>query len=350
MSIATTTTAATGTASTEPIGTGTIGTGTTEAPIPVETGWETAPGLLDGAKTLTLTAEQCNLAYWLRGVAQGTLLGRAETGYDATALTPDHMREPGPLRDALILELGFRSVAEEKATRILAHYVANAPGVPELEFYATQLIDEARHSRVFRQHLVDLGIPQDRLLPYIDEISAEYTAQVLDPVERFALKVARDDADFPGAVAVFAIIIEGVLAPAAELSERKWDRLDPAASQIARGAAIDEIRHLTVGSSIIREHLLAHPEYRPRLAEILRAGRALWDEIPDRPFVMHREELFQQGMAEHRQLLAGYEVWPGQPILETTPQQRYDIAEQWTDEMAAVRMAYMGIEDELEPR
>lgn len=322
--------------------------GTAEAPIPDETGWETAPGLLDGAKTLTLTADQCNLAYWLRGVAQGTLLGRAETGYDASAPTPAWMREPGPLREALILELGFRSVAEEKATRILAHYVANAPGIPELEFYATQLIDEARHSRVFRQHLVDLGVPQERLLPYIAEISADYTAQVLDPVEQFALRVARDDADFPGAVAVFAIIIEGVLAPAAELSERKWDRLDPAASQIARGAAIDEIRHLTVGSSIIREHLLEHPEYRPRLAEILHAGRVLWDEIPDKPFVMYREELFQTGMAEHRELLADYEVWPGQRILATTPQQRYDIAEQWTDEMAAVRMAYMGIEDELE--
>jgi hypothetical protein len=321
-----------------------------DGPIPTETCFSTAPGLLDGAKTLTLTAQQCNLAYWLRGVAQGTLLGRAVTGYDATAITPDHMREPGPLREALILELGLRSVAEEKATRILAHYVANAPGIPELEFYATQLIDEARHSRVFRGHLVDLGVPADRLLATIDDLAAEYTAQVLDPVEAFALRVARDEADFPGAVAVFTIIIEGVLAPAAELSERKWDRLDPAASQIARGAAIDEIRHLTVGSSIIREHLLAHPGYRPRLAEILRDGRALWDEIPDRPFVMHREELFQRGMKEHAELLAGYEVWPGQLLLDTTPEQRYDIAEQWTDEMAAVRMAYMGLQDEMEPR
>lgn len=321
-----------------------------EGLLPPETCFQTAPGLLDGAKTLTLTAQHCDLAYWLRGVAQGTLLGRAVTGYDATAITPDYMREPGPLREALILELGCRSVAEEKATRILTHYVANAPGIPELEFYATQLIDEARHSRVFRGHLVDLGVPADRLLGTIDELAVEYTAQVLDPVVDFALRIARDEADFPGAVAVFTIVIEGVLAPAAELSERKWDRLDPAASQIARGAAIDEIRHLTVGSSIIREHLLAHPEYRPRLAEILRDGRTLWDEIPDRPFVMHREELFQQGMREHAELLADYEVWPGQLLLDTTPEQRYDMAEQWTDEMAAARMAYMGLQEEMEPK
>lgn len=318
--------------------------------VPPEASFGEAPGLLDGAMTLTLTAQRCNLAYWLSAVAQGTLRDRAVTGYDASAITPDYMREPGPLRESLILELGFRSIAEEKATRILSHYVANAPGIPELEFYATQLIDEARHSRVFRGHLVDLGVPAGRLLETINELATDYTAQVLDPVEAFALRIARDEADFPGAVAVFTIVIEGVLAPAAELSERKWDRLDPAASQIARGAAIDEIRHLSVGSSVIREYLLAHPEYRPRLAEILRDGRALWDAVPDRPFVMHREELFQRGMEEHAGLLTGYEVWPGQPLLETTPEQRYDMAERWTDEMAAVRMAYMGIPDELEPR
>jgi hypothetical protein len=319
-------------------------------PVPAEASFEAAPGLLDGAMTLTLTAEQCDLAYWLTAVAQGTLRGRAVTGYDATAITPDFMREPGPLREALILELGFRSVAEEFATRILSHYVANAPGIPEMEFYATQLIDEARHSRVFRGHLVDLGIPAGRLLATIGDLAAEYTKQVLVPVEKFALRIARDEADFPGAVAVFAIIIEGVLAPAAELSERKWDRLDPAASQIARGAAIDEIRHLSVGSSILREYLLEHPEYRPRLAAVLRDGQQLWDEIPDRPFVMHREELFQQGMKEHAELLAGYEVWPGQLLLDTTPEQRYDMAEQWTDEMARVRMAYMGIPVETGPK
>src|SRR5215469_7288920 len=79
-----------------------------EGLIPPEASFQTAPGLLDGAMTLTLTARQCNLAYWLTAVAQGTLRNRATTGYDATAITPGYMREPGPLREALILELGFR--------------------------------------------------------------------------------------------------------------------------------------------------------------------------------------------------------------------------------------------------
>jgi hypothetical protein len=296
---------------------------------------------------LELTAARCGLAYWLGAVAQGTLRGRAETGHAPQVSTPDYMREPGPLRDALLIELSQRSVAEEKATRLLAHYVANAPGVPELEFFTTQLIDEARHAMVFRNHLVELGVPASELRDTIAELASGYTRDVLEPVEEFTLRTVRDEADFIGGVAIFTIVIEGVLAPAAELSERKWDRLDPAASEIARGATIDEIRHLTVGSSIIREYLVAHPEYRPRLLEVLRAGRRLWDEVPDRKYVIHREELFQEGMRQHAGVVGAYRIWPGRRMLDTTPNERYDTAERWTEELAEVRMRYMGLADAL---
>ncbi|HEX4721321.1 MAG TPA: VlmB-like protein [Pseudonocardiaceae bacterium] len=316
--------------------------------IPVETGWDTAPGLLDGAMHLTLTAQQCDLAYWLRGVAQGTLAGRAETGHTETELTPDHMRKPGPLRDALLMELGYRSVAEEQATRVLAHYVANAPTIPDMEFYVTQLVDEARHSMVFRNHLLELGVPADELHSTIAAMSKDYQREVIDPILDFALRAVRDESDYVGGVAVFTIVIEGVLAPAAELSERKWNVLDPAAGVIARGASIDEIRHLTVGSSIVRDHLIAHPDYRPRLMDILTRGRRLWDSIPDRKFVLAREELFQEGMRQHADLIGDYELFPGRRLLDTTPEERYDTAERWTDEMSDIRLKYMGIEEAID--
>ncbi|MGV9882570.1 VlmB-like protein [Streptomyces sp. NPDC003006] len=312
-----------------------------------EADWDKAPGLLDGAKELTLGPDDCDLAYWFTSVAQGTLRDRGETGHHADATVPDFLKAPGPLRDALVLEFGFRGLSEEIATRLLGHYVALAPGVPEMEFYATQLIDEARHARVFRNHLVELGHPAGTLLKDIDEMAADYRERVLDPVVDFTLDIVRDQADFAGGVAVFAIVIEGVLAPAAELSERKWTPLSPATGEISRGTAIDEIRHLTVASTILRDHVVAHPEYRPRLMEILRAGVKLWDEIPDREFVIHREELFQKGMADHADRIGDYEIWPGVRMLDTTPEQRYDMAEQWTDEMAESRMAYMGLPVEV---
>ncbi|MCI0384381.1 VlmB-like protein [Streptomyces sp. CNQ085] len=312
-----------------------------------EADWDKAPGLLDGAKELTLGPEECDLAYWITSVAQGTLRDRGVTGHHDDAIVPDFLKEPGPLREALVLEFGLRGLSEELATRLLGHYVSIAPGIPEMEFYATQLLDEARHARVFRNHLVELGIPADKLLTSIDEMARDYRARVLDPVVDFTLDIVRDQADFPGGVAVFAIIIEGVLAPAAELSERKWTPLSPATGEVSRGTAIDEIRHLTVASTILRDHVASHPEYRPRLLEVLRSGVRLWDEIPDREFVIHREELFQEGMRQHADRIGDYEIWPGVRMLDTTPEQRYDMAEQWTDEMAEARMAYMGLPVEV---
>jgi hypothetical protein len=311
--------------------------------VPREADFDLAPNLLDGAMSLTMTARDCDLVYWLTAVAQGTLNGRARTGHAAAAGVPDFMRQPGPLREALILELGWRSVAEERATRTLSYFVAQAPGIPEMEFYATQVLDEARHSQIFRDHLVELGVPAAELHETIAKLSADYAAEVLAPIEEFVNRTVLDEKDFVGAVAAFTIVVEGVLAPAAELSERKWDRLDPAAGEIARGAAIDEIRHLTVGSSIVREHLLRDPGYRPRAMEIITAGRKLWDEVPVLKYVLRRENLFQEGMRQHADLLNGYEVFPGRLMLDTTATERYDIAERWTDEMAEVRLRYMGL-------
>ena len=129
--------------------------------IPVEADPARAPGLLDGAMSLELTPQQCNLEYWLGAVAQGTLRGLVKGGHRAETPTPDWMRAPGPLRQALIEEFAFRSIAEEKATRALSYLVLNAPDVDTMEFFATQLVDEARHSAVFRGHLLDLGVSRD---------------------------------------------------------------------------------------------------------------------------------------------------------------------------------------------
>src|SRR5947209_1235012 len=43
--------------------------------IPDEASLERAPDLLEGARTLDLTAHHCTLGYWLGAVAQGTLQG-----------------------------------------------------------------------------------------------------------------------------------------------------------------------------------------------------------------------------------------------------------------------------------
>jgi hypothetical protein len=300
-----------------------------------------APGLLDGALTLDLTTDRCTLEYWLHAVAQGTLRGLVG-GHAPTTPVPDWMKEDGPLRSALIEELAFRSIAEDKATRALSYLVLEAPGIPGLEFFATQLMDEARHAAVFRGHLLELDVELADLAATIEAAAGRDRDRVLQPLEEFGLPLGREG-DYIGGVVVLTVLVEGVLAPAAELSERKWRRLDPAAAEIERAAGIDEIRHLTVGSSIVRQHLVAHPEDRARLTALVERGRALWQELPVLGVIQRREELFQEGLQAHRAVVGDYEIEPGRRLVDTTPDDRIAMALTWSGRLQDSRLAYMGL-------
>jgi len=254
------------------------------------------------------------------------------------------MRAPGPLRTALAQEYAFRSVAEDKAARALSYMVAIAPDTPTMEFYATQVLDEARHAMVFRNHLEPLGY---RLPEAIEDLAGDDVRAILDPLEDFSLKVMRDDADFVGGVVMMTVILEGALAPAAELSERKWRPLDPAAAEIDKGAGIDEIRHLTVGASIAKEYLAAHPEERERVLELITRGMRMWTVLPVHDLVYRRELLFQQGLAEHGDVVGDYEIWPGRRLIDTTPEERQAMADRWSVEMKESRLRYIGLEEAL---
>ncbi|MFS8202245.1 VlmB-like protein [Streptomyces sp. CWNU-52B] len=308
--------------------------------IPAEADWENAPSLVEGATNLELTAAACDLRYWLRSVPQGTLRGQV-LGHAPDVRPLDVTREPGPLNDALTQELAFRSVAEEKATRAISYLVALAPSLETMEFYATQLLDEARHSMVFRRHLTALGV--DDLAAGVERLAGAEGAAVLDPLEELGLRVLRDEGDFIGGVVVLTILVEGVLAPSAELSERKWRIFDPAAADIERGAGIDEIRHLTVGSSVAREHLLAHPEDRPRILDLIVRGRTLWRDLPVTDMVLRREALFQEGLDKHAGLVGDYEIWPGRRLVDTSVEERVGTASRWSEDMQNRRLAYMGL-------
>jgi len=313
--------------------------------IPTEADWETAPSLIDGAK-LELTPRDCHLDYWFSAVAQGTLAELVH-GHGAATRVPPYMMEPGPLRDAIMNEFAFRSIAEEKATRAISYIVVNAPDVFTMEFFATQLIDEARHSRVFRDHLVELGVPESELFSTIEKISGADARAILVPLEEFAMPLIRDQRDFIAGVVILTILVEGVLAPAAELSERKWRRLNPPAAQVERGANIDEIRHLTVGSAVVRQHLIDHPEDKPRILDLIVRGRKLWSELPTQEVIFRREIFFQEGLEEHADVVGDYLIWPGKRLIDTTPEERLIAAHTWSTEMQNSRLQYMGLPEAI---
>ncbi len=313
-----------------------------ESVIPAEADIDRAPGLLAGAMSLDLTPQTCNLEYWLGAVAQGTLRGLVHGGHRAEAATPVWMREPGPLRQSLIEEFAFRSIAEEKATRALSYLVLHAPDIDTMEFFATQLIDEARHSAVFRGHLLELGVAQDDLHATIEQVAGEDREKILVPLENFGLPLGRD-ADFIGGVCVLTVLVEGVLAPAAELSELKWRLLDPAAAEIERAAGIDEIRHLTVGSAVIKQYLQDNPGELPRLKDLIERGRAMWASLPVLDMILRREKLFQEGMQRLGHIIGDYELAPGKRLTDSTPEERLMMAATWSMEMQDNRLSSMGL-------
>lgn len=310
--------------------------------VAAEADWTRAPGLFDGAAGVRLTPERCHVEYWLRNVAQGTLRD-LRWGHTRGARVPDLMLEPGPLRSAVIDEFAFRAVSEELATRTLSLLVLHAPTIPTLEFYATQLVDEARHAAIFRRHLVELGIPEGEVRSVIDAAVGERRDTVLRPLEEFGLAACRRGEDFIAGVVLLTVLVEGVLAPAAELSEHKWKVFDPPAAEVCRGANIDELRHLNVGSEIVRRHLLLHPGERDRLRELVDRGLELWRSIPVDQLIVDRELQFQQGIERHGALLGGLELVEGCLLRESTVEQRLLIARDVSERLQQSRLAYMGL-------
>ena len=310
--------------------------------LPPELDWNTAPGVLDGAVDLHLTPEHCGLDYWIRHVCGGMLAG-LENGHRPQAPVPDHMLVDGPLRRAIVQELAFRSLAEEKAARAISRLVLLAPDRATMEFYSTQLVDEARHAAVFRHHLVEVGIAPEELDDVVDAAAAFGREHVLEPLEQFAFDVLDGPMPFHAGVLTLTVLVEGVLAPASELSERKWRPLDPAAAEIERGAGIDEIRHLAVGSTVVQRFLQANPQAKDAFLELLGRGMKLWQELPIREVMAEREELLQQGLAQCAEVVGDYEVWPGRRLLDTTVRERLAKAVEWSEQTQNARLSFMGL-------
>jgi hypothetical protein len=279
---------------------------------------------------------------WIRDVAQGTLAGLVN-GHRPTTSVPSLMRQQGPLREALMHEFAFRAYAEEYATRGLCLIAAIAPTIEEMEYFVTQTIDEARHAACFREHLVELGVPVSALAATQEHLAKDDRDSILQPWDKWGRALLEERKDYLAGVALTTILIEGVLAPAAALSEIKWRRFDPVASEIAQTANNDEMRHLAVCATIIRERLLSHPQEKYRLMDFIIEGLTRWSNVPITEMVIQREMLYQAGLAEHKTRLGDLEIVPGIRLAETTVEQRLEIATRWSRELQANRLTYMGL-------
>lgn len=312
-----------------------------EQQIAAEADWDRAPNILEGATELELDPHDCDLEYWLRNVAQGSLMGLVR-GRRPTSKVPDVLRRDGPLRDSLMAEMAFRSLSEEAATKACALVTMAASDITQLEFYATQTLDEARHAQSFRCHLMDLGVPADQLVETMERVAGEDRDRILEPLWTWGLPAF--DNTFINGVVIVTVLLEGVLAPTTELSERKWKPISEATADIERGACVDEIRHLAAGSWFVRDHLARRDEAeRQRVLELITEGRRRWEALPTGEILIKREQLFQRGMEENAALIGDYELAPGRRLIDTTVEERVGMAATWTIEVQDSRLRYMGL-------
>src|SRR5947209_13832515 len=205
--------------------------------------WDEAPNIIEGATDVELSPDDCDIEFWITTVAQGSLKGLVR-GRRPESTVPDFLQEEGPLRDSLISEFAFRSVSEESATKACAMIAAAATDLRGLEFYSTQTLDEARHAQAFRCHLLDLGVEENDLVDTLERVAGPDRDRILTPLWEWGRPVFDDQ--FINGVVIVTILLEGILAPTTELSERKWHPISAATGDIERGACVDEIRHLAV--------------------------------------------------------------------------------------------------------
>jgi hypothetical protein len=315
-----------------------------QAEIPVHADFARAPGLLEGATTYELSPHECDIEFWLTSVAQGSLRGLVR-GRRPESAVPDFLRSPGPLRDNLITEFAFRSLTEIEATRICALATVAAPNPAYMDFFATQTLDEARHADSFRSHLVDLGVPAGELHETVERVARQDVRRLIDPMWEWGNGVLENNAAtrFIDIVAVITVILEGVLAPTTELSELKWKGISQATADIERGACVDEIRHLSVGSWIIRKHVEDNPGDTQRLVEFVAEGRQRWAQLPTAEIIFAREQVFQEGITRHADAIGDYEIFPGLRLVDSTPEDRLLRALEWSEEVQRSRLGYMGL-------
>ena len=306
------------------------------------TDFDNPPDLITATMKTVLTAGDCGINAWLRYVAQGTLAGLTNGHRPQTAVSAV-MREEGPLREAMMQEFAFRSASERYATRGLCTLAAIAPTVEEMEYFVTQVVDEARHAACFREHLIEMGVPPAELVATEERLIKKDHDRILAPLSAWSRAAVEDRKDYLAGVALITILLEGVLAPSAALSEIKWRPFDAVAAEIERCANTDEVRHLTICASIVREHLLRYPQDKFRLMDFVAEGFKRWQAVPVNEMMFERESLYQAGLDANRPMVGDLQIVPGLRLADSTPEQRLGIAMQWSRDMQANRLTYMGL-------
>ena len=194
-------------------------------------------------------------------------------------------------RERLLWTLAAFYVAEQRVAATLTPYVSAAPLVEQKVFLATQCVDEARHTVFFDRWFEEVVAAGDgdlarRLRSGRQWVGPGFAPLFDEYLEGVSQQLRDDPSDirhFAKAIAVYHIVIEGVLALTGQKYILQWARNEGLLPGFRAGftaVARDESRHVSFGARVTRDLLTEDPtlihEIHDGIRESLRLGTALY--------------------------------------------------------------------------
>lgn len=249
------------------------------------------------------------------------------------------------LKESLIQEMSFKSLTEYYASKAILDIIKIAPCMEEYDFLNTLLIDETNHSFLFRNYLIENNlIDSKRSMEQMASILSDTHMDVVEPFQAFIKQWVVNKNDFYAGIIIITIILEGVLAPSAELSEKKWLPFYPRASAIQKYANSDEVRHLTLCCDILKRAIKNNANTLHTLKSCIVEGLGIWNTSNINNIIMNREILFQKGMNDNINLLENYYLTKDVMLKDTTPDSRLKISHEMVEALQKSRLRDIGID------
>lgn len=194
-------------------------------------------------------------------------------------------------KERLLWTLAAFYVAEQRVAATLTPYVAAAPRLEQKIFLTTQCVDEARHAVFFDRWFQEVVAAGDGDLAKRLRSSRQWVGPGFGPLfdeylEDVSCRLRENPADialFAKAIAVYHIVIEGVLALTGQKFILAWARdnqLLPGFRAGFTAVARDESRHVAFGARVIKDLLQEDPSLiepiHEGIRETLRLGTRLY--------------------------------------------------------------------------
>ena len=194
-------------------------------------------------------------------------------------------------KERLLWTLAAFYVAEQRVAATLSPYVTAAPKLEQKIFLTTQIVDEQRHAVFFDRWFQEVVAAGDGDLAARLKSSRQWLGPGFEPLFDVHLEDVtsqlRENPDdialFAKAVAMYHIVIEGVLALTGQKFILAWARntgILPGFRAGFTAVARDESRHVSFGAKVIKDLLTEDPSLieavHDGMRETLRLGTALY--------------------------------------------------------------------------